>query len=177
MGASGSYAFYDGQVVLDYADFATSVLTYYVAAMEVGDGEKSLKIEIGWKTFTPGTYRSGREINFPYGTVVTLYGMNDPNPEFLFIAGSTLVTISTWRKAENVLWALGTAATIGANSILEGSILAGTPVMFGNRSVLHGCAIAQSAVTFENEGTAELNHYIVDGRDNAQDNLTRHLRG
>jgi hypothetical protein len=32
-------------------------------------------------------------------------------------------------------------------------------------------------MTFESEGTVELSHYIDDGRDNAQDDLTRHLRG
>jgi hypothetical protein len=55
-----------------------------------------------------------------------LVGDNDPNPEFLFIAGSTLVTaadtnfiLKNGAKAENVLWALG------ARSVVEGSILAG----------------------------------------------------
>jgi hypothetical protein len=67
--------------------------------------------------------------------VVTLDGDNQPNPEFLFIAGSTLVTAAdtyfnliNGAKAENVLWALGSAATLGASSVVEGSILAGTAI-------------------------------------------------
>jgi hypothetical protein len=143
-----------------------------------------MAIEIGGKTFTPGTYRSGSAINFAYGTEVTLDGENLPNPEFLFIAGTTLVTAANTKfilengaKAENVLWALGSAATLGANSTLEGSILAGAAVTFGAKSILHGCALAQSAVTFESEGSVMVDHYEDDGQGNAHEHLTRHLRG
>jgi hypothetical protein len=67
-------------------------------------------------TFTPGTHRAGSAINFAYGTVVILDGYNKPNSVFLFQAGSILVTAANTSiimkgggKAENVLWALGTA--------------------------------------------------------------------
>ena len=110
--------------------------------------------------------------------MVTLDGQNEPNPEFLFIARRTLVTaadtyfiLKNGAKAENVFWALGTAATIGANSVVEGSILAGTTITFGTQSKLHGCALAQSAVTFESEGYINLNPGI------AQTGSARHLRG
>jgi hypothetical protein len=132
-----------------------------------------MEIEIGGVTFMPGTYRSGSAINFAYDTVVTLDGNNETNPVFLFIAGSTLVTAANTyfnlingAKAENVLWALGTAATLGANSVVEGSILAGTAITFGTNSELHGCALAQSAVTFESGGSVVTNHYIADGPGN-----------
>jgi hypothetical protein len=96
-----------------------------------------------------------------------LDGQNLPYPVFLFQAGSTLVTaadtyfiLKNGAKAENVFWALGTAATLGANSILEGSILAGTAITFGTQAALHGCALAQSAVTFESEGYIDPKHHI-----------------
>jgi hypothetical protein len=175
---TGSYTFHTangerGQVVLDSSVFALSVLDAYAAAMIVrGDGIL-MDIEIGGKIFTPGTYRSGSAINFAHGTVVTLDGNNEENPVFLFQAGSTLVTAADTyfnlirgAKAENVLWALGTAATLGARSIVEGSILAGTAITFGTQSELRGCALAQSAVTFESAGTVDLNHYIADGANN-----------
>jgi hypothetical protein len=101
--------------------------------------------------------------------MVTLDGLNEPNPVFLFQAGSTLVTaadthfiLKNGAKAENVYWALGTAATLGANSIVVGSILAGTAITFGTKSELRGCALAQSAVTFESDGSIQVNHYIED---------------
>jgi hypothetical protein len=174
---TGSYTLDGGQVVLDSADFAASALTDHAEAMEVGEDEEALDIEIGGKTFTPGTYRSDSEINLAYGTVVTLNGDNEQNPEFLFIAGSALVTaantyfiLENGAKAENVLWALGSAATLGANSTLEGSILAGTAITFGSKAELRGCALAVSAVTFENEGYVTIDHYVGD-------DTIRHLRG
>jgi hypothetical protein len=155
--------------------FAASVVAAHADAIAVHANETPMAIEIGGLTFTPGMYRSGSAINFAYGTVVTLDGLNEPNPEFLFIAGSTLVTAAdtsfsliNGAKAENVLWALGSAATLGANSHLQGSILAGTAITFGTQSELHGCALAQSAVTFESEGSVVLNHYIADGPGNAR---------
>jgi hypothetical protein len=147
------------------------VLDAHAAAMQ--ELSTPTETEIGGLTFTPGTYRSGSAINLAYGTVVTLDGLNNPNPDFLFIADSTLVTAAdtsfiliNGAKAENVYWALGTAATLGANSVLEGSILAGTAITFGTKSELHGCALAQSAVTFESEGSVELDHYNADGQGN-----------
>jgi hypothetical protein len=118
-----------------------------------------MAIEMGGLTFTPGTYRSGSAINIALGAVVTLDGQGQANPEFLFIAGSTLVTAAdtyfiliNGAKAENVLWVLGSAATLGARSVVQGSILAKTAITFGAQSILHGCALAQSAVTFESQG-------------------------
>jgi hypothetical protein len=167
---TGSYAFEgSGEVVLaDSHVFADSVTAAHAAAMEV-DGT-DIPIEIGGKTFTPGTYRSGSAINFAYGTApVTLDGEGDPDSQFLFIALSTLVTAAdtyfvliNGAKAENVRWALGTAATLGARSVVQGSILAGTAITFGTQSQLYGCALAQSAVTFESEGSIAPSQYIDD---------------
>jgi hypothetical protein len=161
---TGSYSFDGGGVVDDSSAFAASVLIAHADAIAVHGAEQTMAIEIGGLTFTPGTYRSGSAINFALNTVVTLDGDNQPNPEFLFIAGSTLVTAAdtyfnliNGAKAENVLWALGSAATLGARSVVEGSILAGTAITFGTNSELHGCALAQSAVTFESGGSVMLN--------------------
>jgi hypothetical protein len=174
---NGSYTLTTGNVDLASNAFAGTVTAYHTAAMVVGVGEEAMAIEIGGQPFKPGTHRSGSAINFAYGTFVTLDGEYDPNPEFIFIAGSTLVTAANTyfvlingAKAENVLWVLGSAATLGANSVLEGSILAGTAVTFGTQSELHGCALAQSAVTFESGGSVMVNHYEGDDR-------IRHLRG
>jgi hypothetical protein len=169
----------DGQVVEDSADFAASVLVAHTEAMR--EPAEPMFIEIGGLTFTPGTHRSDTSMNFAYGTVVTLDGLGETDPVFLFQARSTLVTaadtyfiLKNGAKAENVLWVLGTAATLGANSTVEGSILAGTAITFGTKSVLHGCALAQSAVTFESEGTVDVTQK-EDGT--AEEGSTRHLRG
>ena len=157
---TGAPTFEGGEVATESAAFKTDLLAAHAAAMQVRPDGKTMEIEIGGETFTPGTYRSGSAINFAYGTVVTLDGLNEKNPEFLFQAKSTLVTaantyfiLKNGAKAENVVWALGTAATLGADSVLQGSILAGTAITFGSRSELHGCALALSAITFESEGS------------------------
>ena len=133
---SSSVMIDEGELVDDSAAFALKVLDAHNEAMDAQS--EHMEIEIGGLTFTPGNYRSDSAINFAHGTVVTLDGLNDPNPVFLFIAGSTLVTaadttfiLKNGAKAENVYWALGAAATLGANSVLEGSILAGTTITFG----------------------------------------------
>jgi hypothetical protein len=60
-------------------------------------------------------------------------------------------------KAENVIWwALGTAATVGAGSVVAGSVLAGTAITFGTGSELQGCALAKSAVMFASNGSVEV---------------------
>jgi hypothetical protein len=161
---TGSYTSKDAEVArIDSSDFAASVLVAYADAMAVRADGKAMAIELGGLTLTPGTYRSGSAINFAYGTVVTLDGLNEPNPVFLFQAGSAPVTaadtyfiLKNGAKAENVLWALGTAATLGARSVVAGSIQAGTAITFGTASELQGCALAQSAVTFESNGTIDL---------------------
>jgi hypothetical protein len=177
--STGLFELDQGELVLESSTFAASVLVAHEGMMD--SSSVAMEIEMGGLTFTPGTYRSDSAINFAHGTVVTLDGNNEPNPVFLFIAGSTLVTAADTKfnlihgaKAENVLWALGTAATLGARSVVEGSILAGTAITFGTQSRLNGCALAQSAVTFESEGSVELNHYEADGTGNA---LNGNLRG
>jgi hypothetical protein len=178
---TGSFNIVDGQTFKGTSDmeFADSVLVAYNEAIAKRNDDNALAIEIGGATFTPGTYRSGSAINIRYGTNVTLDGGNDENAEFLFQAGSTLVTAAdtyitliNGAKAENVMWALGSAATLGADSVLEGSILAGTAITFGYQSELHGCALAQSAVTFESKGSVK-GMYYIDG----VVSRTRYLRG
>jgi hypothetical protein len=148
-----------GEVVDDSAIFAASVLAAHAVAMSTPPDSTTAATEIGGKTFKHGTYHFESAINIAVGTTVTLDGPGD----YLFQAGSTLVTaadtsviLKNGAKAENILWALGTAATLGARSVVEGSILAGTAITFGAQSELRGCALAQSAVTFETAGSVFL---------------------
>jgi hypothetical protein len=149
-----------GKVVADSTGeptaFATHVSDAHAAKIATSPSSTTADTEIGGQTFYPGTHKFDSAINIAFGTTVTLDGVGD----YLFIAGSTLITgadtsvvLINGAKAENVLWALGTAATLGARSVVEGSILAGTDITFGTQSELHGCALAQSGVTFETAGS------------------------
>ena len=104
---TGAFTIDEGEVVVNSADFALKVSNAHAEAMQAVS--TPMVIEIGDLTFTPGTYRSDSAINFAHGTVVTLDGQSEPNPTFLFIAGSTLVTaadtsfiLMNGAKAENV---------------------------------------------------------------------------
>jgi hypothetical protein len=156
-----------GQVRNDDTGFAARVLAAH-GAMLVKPGAQAMLIEMTGLEFKAGTYRSASAINFAAGKVTlnatTLDGQDDPNAKFLFQAGTTLTTAANTyfelvggARAENVLWVLGTAATLGANSTLEGSILAGTAITFGTKAKQHGCALAQTFVSFPGEGSVILN--------------------
>jgi undecaprenyl pyrophosphate phosphatase UppP len=170
---TGSKKFVNSGEVKTGSDvFANHVVDAHVEVMEeVGD---FMAIEIGNMIFEPGTHRSGSAINFAHGTVVTLDGKDQVNPQFTFIAGTTLITAADTTfnlirgaKAENVLWVLGTAATLGARSEVAGSIMAGTAITFGTNSKLYGCALAQTAVTFESGGSVVLHQVITDAPSSA----------
>jgi hypothetical protein len=168
----------DGEIVTDSTDFAATVVAAHAAAIALGQpNEQTMAIEMGGVTFTPGIYRSGSAINFAVGTTVTL----DGDGEYLFIAGTTLVTAANTNfillngaSAANVLWALGTAATLGADSVLEGSILAGTAITFGANSEVHGCVLAQSAVTFASGGSVKPGNFqnLADVADEVKDHIS-----
>jgi hypothetical protein len=168
---TGEYDIVD-DILDSTVDFAPSVDNAWNAAMAPRDYATIIAVEIGGLTFTPGTRRSGT-FNIVAGATVTLDGQGDSNSVFLFQAVSTMVTgagcnivLAGGAKQENVLWALGTALTTGANNVFRGSILAGsaitfgadnegygsvvarTAITFGARNKVHGCVVALSAITF-----------------------------
>jgi hypothetical protein len=151
----------DGIITDDVApDFATHVIDAHSEAMAKSPTTTTVTTEMGGKTFSPGTHKFTTAINIAIGTTVTL----DGEGTYVFQAGTTLVTaadtyfiLKNGAKAENILWVLGTAATLGARSVVEGSILAKTAITFGPQSELRGCALAQAAVTFSGAGAINLN--------------------
>jgi hypothetical protein len=134
----GYMEFTSGEVAstADAAAFAAGVTAAHAAALATSG---TTIAEMSGQTYTPGTYTGAAAINIAAaGTYITLDGEGDENAVFLFQAGTTLTTAaSTYfnlingAKAENVLFALGSAATLGANSVLEGSLIVGTSVTVG----------------------------------------------
>jgi hypothetical protein len=61
-------------------------------------------------------------------------------------------------KKDNVFWVLGTALTMGADSILVGNVLAGSAITIGTNGSIKGRAIAQTAVTCETGCSIETNN-------------------
>jgi hypothetical protein len=132
-------------------------------------GTVNMVAEMGGVTFPPGVHTHGSAINIALANpVVTLDGQDNPNAEFIFVAGSTLTTCANSKivlingaQAENVYWVLGTALTMGANSIMVGNVLAGSAITIGTNGKICGRAIAKTAVTCETACTVKVG--ISDG--------------
>jgi hypothetical protein len=117
--------------------------------------------EMGGKTFSPGVYIHGTAINIAAGKVY-LDAKGDPDAVFVFNVGTTLTTsagseivLLNGVKKDNVFWVLGTALTMGADSIVIGNVLAGTDITIGTNGSIMGRAIAQSGLACETHCTIE----------------------
>ena len=114
--------------------------------------------DLGGLTLLPGVYRFNTSA-FLTGTL-TLDNMGDPNAEFVFQIGSTLITASNSSVVTindnlipecNVFWQVGTSATLGTNTAFQGHILADQSItLTTGASILEGSALAiNAAVTLD----------------------------
>ena len=112
--------------------------------------------DLGGQTFTSGLYKSVSSLSISSGTL-TLDAKGDPNAVFIFQMESTLTTaagnqviLAGGASAFNVFWQIGTSATLGANSLLNGNILAGQSITLNTGAAVNGRLLAQNgAVTLQ----------------------------
>jgi LPXTG-motif cell wall-anchored protein len=108
--------------------------------------------DLGGQTLVSGVY-SGGALGLT-GTL-TLDAQGDPNAVFIFQAASTLITASTSNinlingaDACNVFWQVGSSATLGTNSVFNGTILALTSITAESGATIEGRLLARNgAVT------------------------------
>ena len=88
----------------------------------------TIPTELGGTTVTPGVYDSAAGTFGITGTL-TLDAQGDPNAVFIFQAASTLitaaasnVTLINGAQASNVFWVVGSSATLGTDSTLQGTV-------------------------------------------------------
>lgn len=103
-------------------------------------------------TLAPGVYEWGSAVNIP--TDLTLNGSATDLWIFkvagtLSMAAAKSVLLTGGALAQNVVWQVTDAVTIGAGTHFEGIILAKTSITFGNLSSINGQLLAQSAVTLD----------------------------
>ena len=111
--------------------------------------------DIGGQTLAPGIYKSNTSLAIS-GTV-TLNGNGDPNAVWIFQIASTLITggnsnvvLAGGASAHNIFWQVGSSATLGSGSTLNGSILALTSITLTTGATLNGRALASTgAVTLD----------------------------
>lgn len=133
------------------------VTAYNDAAGRTG-GTPVVGGELGGLTLTPGVYVDD---NAPDSLAITgtltLNGLDDPDSVFIFQSGSTLITASASNvvltrgaQACHIFWQVGSSATLGTGSHLEGTILALTSITLDNSATLNGRALARNgAVTLD----------------------------
>jgi hypothetical protein len=118
----------------------------------------TIPVELGGTTVTPGVYAS------PAGTfgitgTLTLDAQGDPNAVFIFQAASTLITASASNvvlvngaQAANVFWVVGSSATLGTDSIIQGNIMAQASITVTTGTTVDGRALARTAaVTLDSD--------------------------
>ncbi len=112
--------------------------------------------DLGGLVLTPGVYNFSSSA-FLTGTLV-LDAQGDPNAQFIFQMGSTLITASdasvvTLNGADgcNVFWQVGSSATLGTNTNFAGNIVALTSItLTTGANILDGSALAlNGAVTMD----------------------------
>ncbi len=105
------------------------VLTAHGAATGAGPVTEMSGVDLGGRTLTPGIYHFGSSAAL-HGTL-TLDGQGETNPTFIFQIGSTLTTgtgasveLTNGAAGCAVFWAVGSSATIGTATSLQGNLMA-----------------------------------------------------
>lgn len=102
-------------------------------------------------TFAPGLYTTSSTVMLSAGNV-TLDAQGDANAVFIFQVGSTLTTIGSTQvilaggaQAKNVFWEVASSATLGTNSIFQGTIISLQSITLDTGATLIGRALARNA--------------------------------
>jgi hypothetical protein len=110
----------------------------------------SIAGNIGGQTLTPGLYRSTSSLAISSGDL-TLSGGGNPNGVFIFQVASAFTTtsgrtvvLSDGAQSGNVFWQIGSSATLGTTSVLQGTVMAHDSISMLTGSVLNGRAMAET---------------------------------
>jgi len=106
-------------------------------------------------TLAPGLYKSTSSLGITGD--LTLTGLGDANAVFIIQIASTLTTgtgshviLTGGAQAKNIIWQVGTSATLGSNSIFKGTIMANQSITLNTGARLDGRALARvAAVTLD----------------------------
>jgi len=106
---------------------------------------------LGGLTLTPGLYKSTSSLAISSGDLI-LDALGDANAVFIFQMASTLTTttgrqviLSGGADPANIYWQVGTSATLGTNSVFQGTIMADQSITLTTGATLNGRALARNA--------------------------------
>jgi uncharacterized protein (TIGR03437 family) len=104
---------------------------------------------VGGQTLAPGLYKSTSSLAISSGNL-TLDAQGDANAVFIFQVASTLTTtaglqviLAGGAQASNIFWQVGSSATLGTNSIFQGTIMADQSITLTTGATLNGRALAR----------------------------------
>lgn len=111
----------------------------------------TIPVELGGTTVTSGVYHSAAGTFGITGTL-TLDGQGNPDAVFIFQAASTLITASAssvklinGAKASRVFWQVGSSATLGTFSTIQGTVMALASITVTTGVTVHGRMLARTA--------------------------------
>ena len=106
---------------------------------------------LGGLTLTPGLYKSTSSLEISSGDL-TLDAQGNANAVFIFQIASTLTTtagrqviLSGGARAANIIWQVGSSATMGTTSVFKGTIMADQSITLATGATLDGRALARIA--------------------------------
>jgi len=145
----------DGVAAQAQADLTTA---YNVAAGQaISPGNELTGQNLGGLTLTPGAY--GFSSSAELTGQLTLDAQGDPNAQFVFVIGTTLVTesassviLTNGASPCNVYWKVGSSATFGSGTAFEGNVLALETISMTSGVTFLGRALARNGeVTLIND--------------------------
>lgn len=118
-------------------------------------GAISVSGDLTGLTLAPGLYKSTSSLGITGN--VTLSGLGNSNAVFIIQIATTLTTgtgsqviLTGGAQAKNIIWQVGSSATIGSNSIFKGNILADQSITLNTGAQMTGRAMARvGAVTLD----------------------------
>ena len=133
----------------------TDLTTAYNDAAGRTVGPISVSGDLTGLTLAPGLYKSTSSLGLT--GAMTLTGLGDANAVFIIQVASTLITgpgsqviLTGGAQAKNIIWQVGTSATLGTNSIFKGTIMADQSITLNTGAKLTGRALARvGAVTLD----------------------------
>jgi hypothetical protein len=138
----------------------TDLTTAYNDAAGRSTGAITVSGDLTGLTLTPGLYKSTSTLAIS-GTL-TLSALGNQNAHFIIQMASTLTTgpgsqviLSGGAQAKNIVWQVGTSATLGTNSKFKGTIMADQSITLKTGARLDGRALARiGAVTLDTNAVA-----------------------
>lgn len=125
-------------------------VAYQSALAQTCNFNFSIVTQIGGFTYRPGTYCYS--VSAAITGMITLDGVGDANALFVFITGTTLTTAArastrliNGARACGVLWIVGSSATFGTSTALQGNVLASASIAVQTGSTITGALMSQNA--------------------------------